>query len=136
MYYRSCKNVINKLCLYMDNRFHSYRHSHNFEAYFPVHSFFACYIHMLCFADPKKNFVSYCYNYYNPILNKHLKKIDKNFRHEKDLFLLLKYLLFLYHHCLFDHYLFRYHYHQKYQNVLHLNVDMYKVIYIKYKVNI
>lgn len=115
------KNGINKLCFCTDNYFHNYHHLRNFGAYFPVHSFSACYIRMSC-SGSRKYFVLYYYNYYNPVLNKRSKKADKKSRCEEGLFLLLKCRLFLYHHyCFFDHYLYQHHSHQKnHQNVFHL----------------
>lgn len=114
------KNEINKLCFCRNNYFRNYRHPRNFEAYFPVRNFSACYTRTTC-SGSRKYSVSYYYNYCNPVPNKR-SKIDKKSRCEKGLFLLSNHRLFLYHHYyFFGHYLFQHHYHQKNRrNVSHL----------------
>lgn len=91
------ENVVNRLCFYTNNYFHSCPHLRNFEIYYSVRSFSACYIRTSC-SDSKKYFVLYYYNYCNPVPNKYLRETDKHSRCEMYPFLLSNRLLFLYYH--------------------------------------
>lgn len=108
------KNTINKLpCT--DDYFRNYHHLRNFEVYCSGHNFFACCIHTSRFGP--QSVLYYCNYRCNPLLNKRLRKADKNSHCEKRLFLSWNHP-FLYCHCLFGHYLF--HYQRNWRIAFHL----------------